>query len=232
MRQILITGANRGLGLEFTRQLLAGGDFVFAACRAPERAQELQSLQRQHPKQLSLLTLDVAQARSVESLPAQLTPQTDRLDVLINNAGVLPSNERFGKLDGTVVASTLHTNAIAPLLLAQALADWLKRGAPAVLMNISSILGSIAARDSFYTPSYCISKAALNMVTRLLAHELKPAGVTVFCAHPGWVRTDMGGAQAPLAPAEAIEGLLRVLNGITPEHAGRFFGWDGQEIPW
>lgn len=238
-RRCLVTGANRGLGLEFTRQLLAGGDRVIATCRAPGRAHALNQLAGEHPGRLHILPLDVCEARSrhelVRELPLVLG-DTERvpaaLDLVINNAGVLHSGERFGCLDPARLDHAWHTNALGPLLLTEALAPSLAQGARVV--NISSLIGSIASVEAFRTPGYALSKAALNMATALLAWAppLVDRGVVVLAVNPGWVRTDMGGADAQALPEDAVRDLLAVIAGSRAADSGSFLGRDGNPAPW
>jgi NAD(P)-dependent dehydrogenase (short-subunit alcohol dehydrogenase family) len=232
MRRILVTGANRGIGLEFARQLLARGDRVYAACRHPGRALALTELAAAHPGHLAILPLDLASERSIHELARELAGLTEALDALINNAGVLIGGERFGALGAKALIDSFATNAAGPLLLAQALAPLLAKGERATVLNVTSELGSLARATRFGTPSYAISKAALNMATRQMAHALAPLGISALCVHPGWVRTDMGGATAPLAPRESVAGLIRVLDAVTAADAGRFLDHTGAELPW
>jgi len=232
MQRVLVTGANRGLGLEFTRQLLARGDRVLATCRHPGQALPLTELAAAHPGHLHVLPLDLDKERSIAEVAREATALTDALDVLINNAGVMHSGERFGELAQKALLDTFCGNVAGPLLLTQALSPLLQKGTNAKVMNISSRLGSIGLNSAFGTPSYAISKAALNMATRQLAAALTPLHVIAFCVSPGWVRTDMGGANAPLSPAESVAGMLRVLDAATSADAGRFLGTDGADIAW
>ena len=232
MQRVLVTGANRGLGLEFTRQLLARGDRVYATCRHPGKALELTSLAGAHPGHLHVLPLDLDKERSIAELVRETAALTDALDVLINNAGVLVSGERFGALAAKALEDTFASNVTGPLLLTQALFPLLEKGKNSRVMNLSSRLGSIAGSGGFGTPSYAISKAALNMATRQLAAALTPHHITVFCVSPGWVRTDMGGASAPLTPADSVAKLLGVLDAAKAVDAGRFLDNDGSDIPW
>src|SRR5690554_523631 len=184
-RHVLVTGANRGLGLEFTRQLLARGDRVIATCRHPGKATVLNPLAGEYPGRLHVLPLDVADPKSHAELARELPLVLDghgddrpgRIDLLLNNAGVLPSGERFGRLGAENLEHSFRTNAMGPLLLTQALAPLLADGAR--VANLSSRLGSIASTERFGTPSYNISKAALNMATVLLAHALAERGIVV-----------------------------------------------------
>lgn len=232
MRRVLITGANRGLGLEFVRQSLQAGDRVIACCRHPGHASALNSLVGQHPNRLHVLPLDVASERSRDELLRELPLVGDGLDCLINNAGVLPSGERFGQIEAQTLSTTLATNTIGPFALTQALAPMLAAGHAPRVANVSSTLGSIARTDAFRTPSYAISKAALNMATVLLAHALAPQGIGVVALHPGWVRTEMGGKDAEIDAADAVRGLLAVIHGLRPEQSGQFLDYRGQPLPW
>ena len=232
-RTSLVTGANRGLGLEFVRQLLARGDHVIAACREPGRASALNALAGEHPGRLQLLPLDIADARSRSALVAELPlvlDAGDRIDLLLNNAGVLHSGERFGSLDETNLEHSFRVNAMGPLLLTQVLAPLLADGARVV--NLSSRLGSIALTERFGTPSYNISKAALNMATVLLSQALAERGIVVAAFSPGWVRTEMGGSEADVAPEDAVADLLRQVDALGEDDSGRFLGTDGQTIAW
>jgi NAD(P)-dependent dehydrogenase (short-subunit alcohol dehydrogenase family) len=231
MQRVLVTGANRGLGLEFVRALLARGDRVYAACRQPGRALALTELAGAHPGHLAVLPLEIDKERSIAELAREVAALTDTLDVLIHNAGMLVSGERFGTLVAKSLGETFSTNVIGPLLLTQACAPLLQKGRNAKVLNITSELGSIAQTDAFGTPSYAISKAALNMATRPLSAALAPH-VTVFCAHPGWVKTDMGGAGAALTPKTSVAGLLKVLDAITPKDAGAYVDYRGNTLPW
>ena len=232
MQRVLVTGANRGLGLEFVLQLLARGDRVIATCRQPGRATELTAQAAAHPGHLHVLPLDVTKPASIAELAREAAMLFDGLDLLINNAGQLVPGERYGQVAAEHVEASLRGNAIGPLLLTQALTPLLARGSQARVANLSSVIGSIAGTREFRTPSFAISKAALIMATRLLAPALATEGVSVIALHPGWVNTDMGGAQAPLSPPESVAGLLRVIGALTPERSGEFRDWQGDSVAW
>ncbi len=233
IRHALVTGANRGLGLEFVRQLLAAGGHVVAACRQPGRATALNTLAGEHPGRLHVLPLDVAAPKSQAELARELPlvlGEDGRLDLLVNNAGVLHSGERFGQLTLPNFEDSFRINAAGPLLLTQALAPHLADGAR--VLNLSSDLGSVGTITRFGTPSYSISKAAQNMATVLLANALADRGIVVTALHPGWVRTDMGGEGGELEPADAVAALLRTAAGLVAADSGRFLDRNGGPMPW
>lgn len=232
MQRVVVTGANRGLGLEFVRQLLARDARVFAACRHPGKALELTKLAGAHPGRLSVLPLELTQERSIAELVREVGALSAALDLLINNAGMLVAGERFGAIMAKSLNDTFASNAAGPFLVTQALAPLLEKGANAKVVNISSSLGSLTRTSDFYTPSYAISKAALNMATRQLAAELAPRGITVVCASPGWVQTAMGGATAPVTPATSVAGLLQLADRLGVADAGRFLDYSGAALPW
>ena len=229
-RRSIVTGANRGLGLEFTRQLLARGDRVVAACRHPGKASELNHLAGEHPGRLHVLPLDVAEEKSRTAFARELPLVADAIDLLINNAGVLHSGERWGSVSEANLADSLRTNAMGPFLLTQALASQLAERA--TVANISSGMGSISDDPDFHSPSYRISKAALNMATRMLAKALESRGIPVIALCPGWVRTDMGGSSAQITPPESVSALLQVIDAVMPERSGGFFDRFGKPMPW
>lgn len=225
-----VSGANRGLGLEMARQLLARGDRVVAACREPGKALALTRFAGEHPGRLLVLPLDVAEPRSIAEVEREIGALDLDIDLLVNNAGMLVEHERFGGIAQRSLANSFAVNAAGAFLLTQALDPHLADGARVV--NLSSTLGSISRTDSLYSPSYAMSKAALNMATRLLAVALRDRGIVVVSSSPGWVRTDMGGAGAPLSPEEAIASMLRVIDHLRPSDSGRFLAQTGETIPW
>lgn len=232
MHRALVTGANRGLGLVFVRQLLARGDRVVAACRHPGQARELTQLACAHPGHLHVLPLDLLKPASIAELARETALVFEGLDLLVNNAGVLAGGERFGAVTAETLLAGYQTNAAGPFLLVQALAPLLAAAGTARVLNIGSRMGSIGCADAFRSPSYALSKAALGMATVQLAHALRAQGTTVLLGNPGWARTDMGGGQAELDPEDSVRGLLRVLDAAEPGDSGRFFDWNGEEVPW
>lgn len=230
--RVLVTGANRGLGLEFTRQALARGDRVIAACRHPGRATELTTLAGQHPGHVHVLPLDVSRPTAITELGRETAMLFPGLDLLVNNAGVLVPGERFGSVSADDLESSFRSNAVGPVLLTQMLAPLLAKGTRPKVANVSSVMGAIAHVREFRSPSYAMSKAALNMATALLARALAPSHVSVIALHPGWARTDMGGAQAEVDPRDAVAGMLRVIDTLAPADSGSFRDWQGKTLPW
>jgi NAD(P)-dependent dehydrogenase (short-subunit alcohol dehydrogenase family) len=231
MAHALVTGANRGLGLEFVRQLLARGRRVIAACRQPGKAMELTRLAGEHPGHLMVLPLVLPETRSIADLARTVEAMDLHVDLLINNAGVSVAGEHFGTVELEGLRTVFGANAAGPFLLTQALAPSFADAARVV--NITSELGSIAQTTSVYTPSYAISKAALNMATRLLSIALaEHGGAIVVALSPGWARTDMGGDKAPLSVEESVAAMLAVIDGLEPRHTGQFLSHDGTGLPW
>lgn len=230
MTHALVTGANRGLGLEFTRQLLARGERVVATCRQPGRALDLTRLAGEHPGHLTVLPLTLPEPRSIAELVREVEALDLRIGLLINNAGLLVSGERFGAIEAKALRDSFAANAEGPFLLAQALAPRL--AAKARVVNLSTSLGSIGGTDSLYSPSYAISKAALNMASRLLSIALGAQGAVVVALSPGWVRTDMGGANAPLSASDSVAAMLAVIDRLKAAHNGAFLAQTGEPIPW
>ena len=232
MQRCLVTGANRGLGLEFTRQLLARGARVLACCRDPAHADELNALRQQHGEELIVHALDVADAQAIAALPDAAAKHLQRLDLLVNNAGVLVSGERFGNVTSESLMQSFAVNAAAPLLITQALAPLLMQGHKPRVLCVSTQLASIAQASGFRTLSYAMSKAALNMAVKRLAAELGPRGIVVMAFHPGWVKTAMGGSGATLKPATSVKAMLDLIERAKPDDGGKFLAYDGAPLPW
>ncbi len=229
MANYLVTGANRGLGLEFTRQLIARGDSVIACCREPGQASELKAI---GGDRLLIHGLDVSDPVAIATLPAHLDGAT--VDVLINNAGVAEADEEFGEFDAATMVNILRINAIAPMLMTQALTPLLEKSSGAAkVVYITSGLGSIARAEGLvYGLSYGMSKAALNMGGKKLAAELKGRGIASVLLHPGWVQTDMGTSAAPLKPVDSIRGMLQVIDKLSVADGLRYLTYEGESLPW
>ena len=229
MPTTLITGANRGLGLEFARQYAQDGWQVLAGCRLPDQASELRALARETGG-IEFLELDVGRADQIAAVARQLAGRL--IDLLINNAGVPGSPARLGELDDHEWLETLRVNTLGPIRLAEALRDNVAASGHKRIVAISSGLASIAQNTSGGRYSYRTSKAALNAAVRSLAMDLRGRGVIAVVLSPGWVRTRMGGAGAPLDPEQSVAGMRRVIAGLTPEDTGAFLSHDGTSIPW
>jgi NAD(P)-dependent dehydrogenase (short-subunit alcohol dehydrogenase family) len=229
MRTILISGANRGLGLEFARQYLAGGDKVIAGVRDLARAVALHALPGQG--RLEVHALDVADAASVEAFRGAVGGQP--IDILIANAGVYGGDrqDRLGDIDFDAWTRAFAVNTLGAVRLADAFVDNVAKGRDRKMVAVSSLMGS-TADSSGGAIIYRSSKAALNNAWRNLALQLRDRGIACFSVHPGWVKTDMGGAQAPLTPEQAISSLRAHIDQWSLADSGRFLGWDGRELPW
>ena len=226
-----ITGCNRGLGLEFVRQLLARGQRVIATCRDIATATDLTALTLKHSGQLSLVEMDVSDEASMREAVALLNDEA--IDVFINNAGVYgPRDANFGNVDGPAMAEVLYTNAVAPVLLTQLLIDNVRKGSGKKLVYVSSKMGSIADNGRGGSYIYRSSKTALNSVVKSLALDLAPEGIATATLHPGWVRTDMGGPNGLIDAPESVSGMLNVIDGLSVANTGQFFNYDGATIAW
>ena len=232
MPYVLITGANRGIGLELVRQCLERGDTVFAACRNPAGTGALQRLVDRYPERLHILQMDVSDADTIRDASRAIAAYADRLDLVFNNAAVNYGDETIVELDPGRVLETLQINAIGPLLVVQGVLDFIKNGQEPRVVNISSESGSIERLDRFRGYSYGGSKTALNMFTRAMAFDPHLEGIPVIALHPGWVQTDMGGENATFTSAESVRFILDITNRLTPAESGKFYDFNGQEYPW
>ena len=230
MKTVLITGTNRGLGLEFVKQYLEAGQRVIATARDPASSEELQALREQYPKQLSLYALDVASADSRKQFVNAIGDQPVHL--LINNAGVHGGWGQLGKLDEEEWLRCLHINSISPIKMTEILRANLANAEQATVAFLSSKMGSIADNTSGGSYTYRSSKAALNAAAKSLAMDLKGEKIKVVMLHPGWVRTDMGGPNGLIDPPASIGGMRRVLANLSWDQCGSFIAYDGTVIPW
>ncbi len=206
-----------------------------AACRRPAEAAALRALATAHPAALSVHALDHTDASSRQAVIAAAASRWSALDVLINNAGMMPEGDRqpqFGALSAEAFREAFETNALAPVLLAEAATPLLAAGNAPVVAYLSSMLGSITNTGRLYTPAYAVSKAALNMAVAQVAAPMGERGIRSVCLHPGWVRTDMGGAAAPLQAPEAVAGMLQVIDQLPEDARGPFFDYQGNTLPW
>jgi NAD(P)-dependent dehydrogenase (short-subunit alcohol dehydrogenase family) len=228
--RFVITGANRGIGLEFVRQLLFRGDTVDAGVRAPAEAQLLQTIAREAQGRLRILPLELQDPSSIQAFAAAVgeTP----VDVLVNNAGVMGKWLALPELDYEDVARTFAINALAPLRLTGALLPALLKGSTRKAVHITSRLGSLHDNAEGGLYAYRMSKAALNMGVRSMAQDFRAQGLLTAVINPGWVKTDMGGPDAPLRAEESVRGMLEVIDRLGPEQSGRFLDFQGKDVPW
>lgn len=231
MQTVLITGANRGLGLEFCRQYAAAGGQVIAACRQPEQADELQALAGTYAN-IEVHALDVADLAQIDALAQQLKDR--KIDVLLNNAGVYgdQSGRGFGNLDYSAWTKTLAINVLAPMRLAEAFLPHLQRSEKPLIACLSSLMGSMTDNSSGGSILYRSSKAGLNAAMKSLSIDLRSSGVGVLILHPGWVRTDMGGPNGLIDVEESVSGMCAVIDKFTIADTGRFIKYDGAALPW
>ena len=221
---VLVTGANRGIGLEFVQQLQAKGYDVIGTARKPENADELEATGARVEQ------LDVTDANSV----AQIAERLDGvpIDILINNAGMLSrADSTLDTLDFEMMERSFQVNSLGPLRVTQALLPNLRAGESKTVVNITSLMGSIELSTGF-AYSYRTSKTALNQINKIISVELADEGFINIVMHPGWVRTDMGGENASLSKTESVSGMLGVIDGLDAESNGKFFNYDGSELPW
>jgi NAD(P)-dependent dehydrogenase (short-subunit alcohol dehydrogenase family) len=239
MRTILITGSNRGIGLEFAKQYLQHGDKVIATCRRPAEATALQELRQQYPTALTIHALDVSNPESIEQCVQAVHAEITTLDVLINNAGIpyAPTwemSENLATLQFENVLDMFRVHTVGPLILTQQLLDLLRASGQGRIVNLSSWLASIAEKNIKFATCYGYSgsKVALNMYTRIMAQELAPDNILTVTFNPGWVRTDMGGPNAFQSVEESVGGMIAVIDGLTPERSGQFLVYNGNQTAW
>jgi NAD(P)-dependent dehydrogenase (short-subunit alcohol dehydrogenase family) len=231
MSTVLITGAGRGIGLEFTRQYVADGWRIFACCRTPASASELNDLAAKSGGKITVHRLDVDDQASVDALKAEIGDEP--IDVLINNAGVIGHREAaMGNIDYEAWASCMNTNVFGPMRVADALAGNVAASEQKKLITVSSRMGSIGLNQAPNSIVYRSSKAAVNMVMKCVANALADKGVIVTCFHPGWVRTDMGGSNADVSVEDSAGGMKRVIATLTVEDNGSFRNFDGAVLEW
>ncbi|AKR43936.1 SDR family oxidoreductase [Methylophilus sp. TWE2] len=225
---ILITGANRGIGLEYVRQYAESGNQVYATVRDLAQATSLQQLAAEYSN-IEVLALDVADIAAIRELAGQLSAIT--VDILISNAGTYPESS-FGKTDPQAWLHAFQVNTLTTYYLAEAFLPQLRRASQAKLIAMTSKMGSIEDNSSGGEYIYRSSKTALNMVVKSLALDLKEFNIAVAALHPGWVRTDMGGPNGLIDTATSVRGLRQVIEQLTCEQSGQFIAYDGKLIPW
>jgi NAD(P)-dependent dehydrogenase (short-subunit alcohol dehydrogenase family) len=241
MRRILITGSNRGIGLALIKQYLTQDDTtLIATCRDPERADALNAVASANPDRVRVIKLDVIDKQSIANAVGTVAQQIDGLDMLINNAGILPGGvdnrdpniSSLGNLDADAMLNVFRVNSISPVIVTQAFAGLLRNGSQARVINVSSDAGSITRRNKGCDYSYPSSKAALNMMSRCLAGDLRNDNIIVISLHPGFIKTDMGGVNAHLTLDDAVPTMVQTMDNLTLDNSGQFINWDNKLIDW
>ncbi|AEG01159.1 SDR family oxidoreductase [Methylomonas methanica] len=231
MQTVLITGANRGLGLGFCKQYAEAGWRVIATCRCPDEANGLHELALRYAH-LQVYGLDVSDFSQIDALSRALSDSS--IDVLINNAGIYTdiSGKGFGQLDYQAWSSAFWVNSIAPVKLAEAFLPQIKRSSKKLIVAISSLMGSMTDNTSGGSLQYRSSKAGLNAAMKSLAIDLGSENIGVLVLHPGWVRTDMGGQNALIDVEESVTGMRRCIDAFSSAQSGSFLKFDASELPW
>jgi NAD(P)-dependent dehydrogenase (short-subunit alcohol dehydrogenase family) len=230
MATILITGANRGIGLEFCKQYLSQNNKIFACCRDLSHAEQLQQLQLDFPRSLAIIALDITSETSIQQLKTVLTKEP--IDIVINNAGIFNFADEEQPLNSRRWQTFFQINTVGPYLISQLLMENIELGTQKKIINISSDMGSIGLnKTGGYTP-YRASKAALNAITKNLAIEIKDKGITVVAVHPGWVQTDMGGPNGLLSPQASVSAMTTLIAKLTILSSGKFYDYAGKELAW
>jgi NAD(P)-dependent dehydrogenase (short-subunit alcohol dehydrogenase family) len=227
--QVLITGTNRGIGLEFVKQYADAGWRVIACCRDPRKATALNALAAGCDGKVAVHALDLGDFGQIERLAAALEDQA--IDVLINSAGCYPRGS-FGAIDYGEWHKAFLINTMAPMRMVECFVEHVAASRQRKIVTLSSIMGSIAANDSGGAYLYRSSKAATNMLMKNLAIALKARDIAALTLHPGWVKTDMGGANAQIPPEESVAGMRKVIEQLSAANSGRFLSYDGRENPW
>ncbi|XP_028843235.1 uncharacterized protein LOC114794684 [Denticeps clupeoides] len=250
---VLITGANRGLGLEMVKQMIAKpcpGRQIFAGCRNPEasKCEDLRELARKHPGEVHIVQIDTSDPRSVADCAKKVGPQLGKcgLNLLINNAGVMPHNT-LKTITARDMQDNFNTNLLGPIMVTKEFLSYLQAASKAcgkagmsckksAVINISTLLGSMArTHETFYAfpvLAYRITKAGLNMLTVCNALEFKEDGILFVALHPGWVRTELGGQEADISPKESVEGMLRVMESLSERQNGAYLDYKGEVLPF
>ncbi|MEO6118975.1 MAG: SDR family oxidoreductase [Methylotenera sp.] len=225
---VLITGTNRGIGLEFVKQYAVDGWNVLACCRDSQSARALQALASAHHN-IKIIQLDVANFSQIDAAALQLKDYT--IDVLINNAGVY-HHSSLGDVDYDKWATAFKVNTLAPLKMVEAFMLHVAASKLKKIATLSSKMGSLDDNTSGSSYIYRSSKTAVNMVMKSLALDVKSQGIAVVTLHPGWVKTDMGGPNGLINTQTSVTGLRKVIADLSVANSGKFIAYDGQEIAW
>jgi NAD(P)-dependent dehydrogenase (short-subunit alcohol dehydrogenase family) len=228
---VLITGANRGIGLEMVKYSMAQGWRVFACCRNPHNADELFNIAKLSNGRVSVHIADMQELSTIQALAYEL--RNEAIDILLNNAGIYGSDKNaFGNVDVDSWSQTFQVNTIAPLKLVEAFSEQVQMGKRKLVACMSSKMGSMADNSSGGSYIYRSSKAALNAVVKSLSVDLRERGIICVALHPGWVKTDMGGPNAEITTTQCVQQLFNNLSDLSIADSGRFIDIDGSDIPW
>ena len=231
MKNILITGANRGLGLGLVKKYLENNEKVFCTTRNISKSKELKLLKEKHNNSLEICELDLLDSDSPNILSNFLVNKP--IDLFINNAGVIgQSAQNFKSISLNPWIEVLKVNLIAPLLITQSIIKNIEKSSEKRIYILSSKVGSIEDNKSGGMYVYRSSKTALNQIVKSLSIDLKPLGISVISLHPGWVRTEMGGPNALISVEESVNGMFGVISNTNISNSGQFLNYDGTEIPW
>lgn len=220
---IFLTGASRGIGLCLCSMLRSAGHHVIATVR--DRAAAIEAVETG----ARVLELDVTDAHALDELTSRIACP---IDVLINNAGVSSSTKSLSDCTQDALLAAMKVNAVAPIMVAKVIVPTMRAGQRKLIMNISSQLASMTNNNGGSSYGYRASKAALNMLNICMANELRPEGFTVMALHPGWVKTDMGGPNAPMSIEESARHLIARMNEATIDKSGKYYNFDGTPLPW
>lgn len=234
LESVLITGASRGIGLALTKVFLTQGDRVFAACRNPGNNPELQALRQKYPGSLFGVAMEVDSDEPVKKAAKEIAAQTGQLDILFNNAGISPgpATAKLEEVDFKDCRDAFETNVLGPMRVTREFLPLLRKSKNPRVVNLTSGLASLTGKSEGGFYAYGVSKAALNMLTRTMAFEFKGEELTVVCLDPGWVKTDMGGPNAPLSTEEAASAIVKTAKGLTIQKTSQFIYHDGRELKW
>lgn len=228
---VVITGANRGLGLGFVREFLSRGWAVAAVCRNPDTAAALQALQPQYGEHLLLVPCDITSSKSTDAMVRVFAEWSSSVDILINNAGVLPEGEeRLSDVSTDTMAKAFDVNVVGPLRVTQSLLPLVRKGRQKKIVYVSSQMGSVALNTTGKAYSYRVSKSALTMLSKNVALELYREGIISLALHPGWAQTDMGGRNATVPVDVSVRGMVEVVLSATPKQSGKLIDYLGHEL--
>ncbi len=228
MKNCVVTGTSRGIGLELSALLLQAGNNVVALARNPEKSKALIELKEKFPEKLQILTADVTSDADISAAIKDI--KVKQVDLLINNAGIYGEDVNFEKLKFSEVEKTISTNSVTPMRVTRALLPLLKNASNPKVVHITSLMGSLEDNTSGGSYGYRMSKAALNMFHKSFTADYPK--ITSLVIHPGWVKTDMGGSAAPTLPKTSASGILAVVEKASLKDSGKFLDFEGDKLPW